>query len=133
MDRTTASAIYQRDFGSAKWQTTLAWGRNKPSHGEATDAYLLESAVQFARSHTFFGRLERADKNELFLEGDPLEHETFRVGKLTGGYIYDVLTSRHFKLGVGGLASWYSLPGELQAAYGDSPTSYMVFARIKIQ
>ena len=73
VDRTTASAIYQRDFGG-QWQTTLAWGRNSPTHGEATDAWLLESAVSLQQAHTFFGRAERADKNELFLEG-PAEGE----------------------------------------------------------
>jgi uncharacterized cupredoxin-like copper-binding protein len=132
VDRTTASAIYHRNFASARWQTTFAWGRNKPSHGEPTDAYLLESAVLLSRRHTFFGRLERADKNELFLEDDPLHGQTFRVGKLTVGYVHDFFAGKYFKLGVGGLVSGYSLPGELDAAYGSSPTSYMVFARIKL-
>src|SRR6185295_6126891 len=49
VDRTTASAIYQRDIGGARWQTTLAWGRNQPSHGDTTDAFLLESALLFSR------------------------------------------------------------------------------------
>ena len=129
VDRTTASAIYHRDFGSTKWQTTLAWGRNTPSHGEATDAWLLESAVSFSNTHTIFGRAERAEKNELFLDG----HETFRVGKLTAGYVYDFSAQRHLKLGVGGLVSKYSMPGELDSAYGSSPTSFMLFARAKIQ
>ena len=133
VDRTTASAIYHRNFGAAKWQTTLAWGRNKPSHGEPTDTYLLESAVAFAKAHTFFGRVERADKNELFLPGDPRDHETFRVGKLTAGYVYDFVTDGHFRVGLGGLVSRYSLPAELHPDYGSSPTSFMIFARVKIQ
>jgi uncharacterized cupredoxin-like copper-binding protein len=132
IDRTTASAIYHRNFASARWQTTFAWGRNKPSHGEATDAYLLESALSLSRRHTFFGRIERADKNELFLEGDPLEGETFRVSKLTLGYVHDFFAGKHYKIGAGGLVSGYSLPGELDSVYGSSPTSYMVFARIKL-
>jgi uncharacterized cupredoxin-like copper-binding protein len=101
VDRTTASAIYHRNFDSAKWQTTLAWGRNKPSHGDTTDTYLLESAVSLAKTHTFFGRVERADKNELFVEGDALEGETFKVSKFTVGYVYDFLRDGHFKIGVG--------------------------------
>src|SRR6266540_3983416 len=44
INRTTASAIYQRSFAAAAWQTTFAWGRNAPNHGDATDAFLLESA-----------------------------------------------------------------------------------------
>ena len=133
VDRTTASAIFQHDFGGARWQTTAAWGRNKPSHGDATDAWLLESSISLSKTHTFFARAERADKNELFLPADPRDHETFTVGKLTGGYIYDFPTDGHFKVGVGGLASKYSLPSELDPVYGSNPTSFMLFARIKIQ
>jgi uncharacterized cupredoxin-like copper-binding protein len=131
IDRTTASVIYNRPIGGNNWQTTLAWGRNAKTGQEATDAYLLESAITVSRVHTFFGRLERADKDELVATGDPLAGETFRVGKLTLGYIRDFLVARHFKIGIGGLASRYSLPGELQPSYGN-PTSYMVFARLKI-
>ena len=133
VDRTTASAIFQHDFGGARWQTTAAWGRNKPSHGDATDAWLLESSISLSKTHTFFARAERAAKNELFLPADPRDHETFTVGKLTGGYIYDFPTDGHFKVGVGGLASKYSLPSELDPVYGSNPTSFMLFARIKIQ
>src|SRR4051812_1232412 len=133
VDRTTASAMFQYDFGDAKWQTTAAWGRNKPSDGNATDAWLLESSISLSNTHTFFARAERADKNELFLPGDPRDHDTFTVGKLTGGYIYDFATDGHFKLGVGGLVSKYSLPSELDSTYGSNPTSFMVFARIKIR
>jgi uncharacterized cupredoxin-like copper-binding protein len=133
VERTTASAIYQRNFGSAKWQTTFAWGRNKPSHGDSTDAYLLESAIALGKTHTFFGRVERADKNELFLEGDPREGETFKVGKLTMGYVHDFRSGGHFKIGLGGLVSAYSLPDELHPVYGSSPMSFMLFARIRIQ
>jgi len=129
VDRTTASAIYHRDFGSTKWQTTFAWGRNSPSHGDATDAWLLESAISFRNTHTIFGRAESADKNELFVGS----HEAFRVAKLTGGYIHDLSVQRHLKLGVGGLVSKYSMPAELDSAYGSNPTSFMLFARLKIQ
>jgi len=131
IDRTTASAIYNRSFAAAIWQTTLAWGRNAPSHGDATDAFLLESAMRMAQTHTFFARAERADKNELFPAGDPLADQTFRVGKLTLGYIYDFPSDGHFKIGIGGLISRYSLPSALESSYGN-PTSFMLFTRVKI-
>jgi uncharacterized cupredoxin-like copper-binding protein len=131
VNRTTASAIYHRDFGAAKWQTTVAWGRNAPSRGQATRALLLESAIQVSKTHTFFARAERADKNELFLPGDPRDHEKFQVGKLTAGYVYDFPSDSRFRFGVGGLVSRYSLPAELHSVYGSSPASYMLFARIK--
>jgi hypothetical protein len=36
------------------------------------------------------------------------------------------------KIGVGALVSGYSLPSALEAAYGPHPTSYMIFARLKL-
>jgi uncharacterized cupredoxin-like copper-binding protein len=131
VDRTTASAIHNRALGANNWQTTLAWGRNAKTGHHATDAYLLESAVTLSKSHTFFGRAERTDKDELFPEGDPLAGETFRVGKFSLGYIYDFPIERHLKIGVGGLVSRYSLPSVLESSYGN-PASFMLFARVKI-
>ena len=124
--RTTASAIYHR----GSMQTTLAWGRNAAGH-HTTDTLLLESAVRLRRVHTLFGRIERADKNELFPEGHPLDHETFTVGKLSVGYLYDLPREGRLRLGIGGLVSRYSLPGALEPHYG-SPTSVMLFARARI-
>jgi hypothetical protein len=133
VDRTTASVIYHRDFGSARWQTTAAWGRNAPSHGAATSAYLLESTLSMRKTHTFFARAERADKNELFLPGDPRDHDRFRVGKLSAGYVYDFPTQGRIALGLGGLVSKYSLPDALHSTYGSDPTSFMLFARVRLQ
>jgi hypothetical protein len=131
IDRTTASVIYHRPFGAADTQTTFAWGRNAPSHGNATNALLLESALRLSRSHTFFARAERMDKNELFPDGDPRAEEDFRVGKLSVGYIYDLPREGHLRIGVGGLVSRYRLPGALAPVYGD-PTSFMLFLRAKL-
>jgi hypothetical protein len=131
--RTTASVMYNRPLGSGNWQTTLAWGRNKPDDGAATDAYLLESSLAISKTHSFFGRAERAGKNELFLPGDPLAHETFQVTKVSLGYLYSFPATGHFSVGVGGLVSGYALPNELDSAYGSNPTSYMLFARVKIK
>ena len=132
VNRTTASVTYNRSWGANNWQTMLAWGCNAASTGTTTDSYLLESAVSFLKTHTVFGRIERSDKNELFEPGSPLADETFRVGKLSLGYIYDFPPVGHFKMGIGGLVSKYSLPGELDSSYGSDPTSYMLFARVKI-
>ena len=133
VNRTTASAIYNRSWAGTNWQTTLAWGRNSASTGTTTDSYLLESAVSFSGVHTVFARIERSDKNELFDHGSPLADETFQVGKLSLGYIYDFPAADHFKVGVGGLVSKYALPGALEPHYSSDPTSFMLFARVKIR
>ena len=130
LDRTTASAIYQ----TGRTQTTFAWGRNTPrggDHGHATNAYLLESSLRMS-DHTFFARAEHAEKNELFPPDDPRSEDTFRVGKLTLGYVYDLPREGHYKIGFGGLVSRYRIPSELRNEYGN-PTSFMLFARVKIK
>lgn len=132
VNRTTASVSYNRPYAGNNWQTTLAWGRNAASGRAPTDAYLLESALNVAKSHTFFGRAEWVEKDELFLPNEPLAGQTFKVGKLSLGYVYDFPTASHLKFGIGGLASKYSLPSDLVPVYGH-PTSYMLFARVKIQ
>lgn len=132
VNRTTASALYNRPFDGGNWQATFAWGRNAASTGATTSAYLLEGAVTLSRSHTFFARAERAQKNELFAHGTPMAEDTFSVGKLSLGYIHDVSLHKHFKVGVGGLVSKYSMPDSLDSAYGSDPASYMLFARVKI-
>jgi hypothetical protein len=131
LDRSTASAIYHHAFGAASLQSTVAWGRNAPSHGKASDTLLLESALRLSRSHTFFARAERAQKNELFLPADPRAEERFNVGKLSLGYLYDLPRESRYRIGVGGLVSRYRLPDALDSAY-DDPTAFMLFARVKI-
>jgi hypothetical protein len=133
VNRTTASAIYNRNLRGNNWQTTFAWGRNATSEDVTTDGYLLESAIKVVNTHTVFGRLEHVGKNELFLSGSPFDGQTFQVSKLSAGYIYDFPTQYHLKMGVGGLVSGYALPGALRETYGDHPVSCMLFARIKIK
>jgi hypothetical protein len=132
VSRTTASVTANLPYGANNWQTTLAWGRNTPSSGRASNAYLLESALSVGKSHTFFGRAEHVDKNELFLPGNAMADQYFAVGKLSVGYIYDIPSNTHYRFGVGGLVSAYSVPNELWSTYGSSPRSYMLFVRMKI-
>ena len=54
--RTTASASYNRMLATVQWQTTVAFGRNAPDIGAASDAWLLESALIVSDAHTVFGR-----------------------------------------------------------------------------
>lgn len=141
--RTTASATWNRALGPGRtWQTTFAWGRNRHSGGDhhaaparaqdeaPSDAFLLESALQWRR-WTAFGRAENVDKDELFLEPDPLAGQRFNVSKLTlGGYHSVPLGPIAFDLG--GLVSGYALPRAAEARYGGHPTSFMLFSRLRI-
>jgi hypothetical protein len=129
--RITASVIYNVPLASGNWQTTFAWGRNDKQPGDATNALLLESALRWNR-HTVFGRVEHTEKDELFLEEEPLHHETFGVSKFSLGYVYDIPITQHVKLGVGAVGSAHAFPSELNAYYDSSPLSGTIFTRLKL-
>lgn len=131
-DRVTVSAAYHHAWAQGHWQTTAAWGRNRNDPGRDLDGFLLESAVNVARTHTLFARAETAEKDELFPHGDPLHGKPFSVQKASVGYIYDFPEWRHAQCGVGGLASLHWLPERLERAYDSRhPFSFMLFARVK--
>jgi len=130
--RTTASASYNLPFDHGNWQTTFAWGRNNNQPGNTLDAFLLESAVSWYR-HTLFARAESAAKDELFQAPSPLAGDVFHVSSFSLGYVYDIAVAEHLELGFGAVGSLYDLPSAIQPAYGSSPTSYMLFTRLKIK
>lgn len=132
--RTTASATYNRAGADGRnWQTTFAWGQNAKSPGHTLNALLLESAASVGASgrHTVFGRAERVQEDELFLEGEPLAGRVFTVNKLSAGYIYDFLEKGGARFGVGGVGSVAILPSPLDPSYGKSPFSWMLFLRAR--
>jgi hypothetical protein len=131
-NRATVSAIYNKPFGCENnWQTTLAWGQDANKPGHTLNGYMLESAVNLRLKHTFFGRLERVQKDELFEPPSPYVDEVFTVNKLSVGYLYEFPNWYHAKPGIGALVSAYALPSTVQSAYSH-PVSYMLFGRISI-
>jgi hypothetical protein len=103
---------------------------NNPGHN--LDGFMLESAVVLRDTHTFFGRAERADEDELF-DGTPvLSANAVTVNKISLGYIRDFHVAEHGVFGLGGLVSRYDYPGSLNGSYGSNPTSFMLFARLKL-
>jgi plastocyanin len=131
--RTTASVAYNQPLETGNWQTTFAFGLNNNDPGRSTNAFLLESSLTLQDTHTFFGRGEYVEKDELFEPPSPLAGDVFDVGKLSLGYIYDIPVAKHVKIGIGGLGSVYALPGALDSFYSDDPASAMVFARMKLK
>jgi hypothetical protein len=129
-DRFTVSAIYTQPFGKDNiWSTTFAWGRKMLRPGDTLDGFILETAAIFQKKYTLFARAERVQENELVhLPSVPI----YTVNKLMVGGIYDFYRVNNAKFGVGGLVSFYGLPGELKPFYGD-PTSAMAFIRLKIE
>jgi hypothetical protein len=133
--RATASGSYHAKMGSAQCQSTLAWGRNekRSPEGEARlPGWLLESSCVMDERHTLFGRFERVKNDELFDEESALHGRAFAIKKLSVGYVYDFAKSGPVKWGVGGLASAYRKPAELDAHYGSHPYSLMVFVQARL-
>jgi hypothetical protein len=137
-NRITASLAYTKQFGDGDlWATTLAWGRKHNSPGNALDGYLAESELIFKNGVTLFARAERVQNDELLERGEIVTgfeppHPVHTVSKVSAGGIYDFVRTRNVKFGIGALASRYGIPDGLKSEYGD-PTSYMIFARLKIQ
>jgi hypothetical protein len=130
--RVTVSAMYNRRFENGNWQTTFSWGRNNKHPGLDTNAFLLESAVNFMRSHTVFGRFEYVQKDELFAEDDQRAGKSYAVKKLTLGYVYDFLHLKRLDLGIGGSFDIHFISDALAEIYSRTPKSYMVFVRVKL-
>ena len=129
--RTTASVTYNRPLADGNVQSTLAWGEARNTPGHRLNAFLAEAALTRG-ANTVFGRAETVEKDELFHEGDPLDGHVFNVGKLSVGYFRTVPAGAHLLLDLGGLVSKYALPSALNAAYGADPTSFMLFARVRL-
>jgi len=138
-NRLTASLSYTTYFNKGDlWATTLAWGRKYNLPGNTLDGYLAESELIFKNGITLFARAERLQNDELLELGEIVTglvttpQPVFTVSKVSAGGIYDFIRTQNMKIGVGALASRYGVPDALKPEYGD-PTSYMFFARLKIQ
>jgi hypothetical protein len=134
--RITASATWNRPFklgnGSGNWQTTFAWGRKEEHPGRSLDGWLVESAAGLGRS-TVFARAETVRKDDLFLAPSPLVGQAFQVSEATLGYVYDVPVGKHVAFGLGLQGTLDLVPTRLKTAYGDDPTGFMPFLRLKVR
>jgi hypothetical protein len=133
-DRTTVSAMHDGTIGdSGRWETTLAWGRNRNRPGHTLDALLAEAAFEFNERHLALVRVEGVEKDELFPPPDGRAAEVFDVGGVTLGYRYDFLRRKHGALGLGAAGTFTLLPQELYDSYGTFPVSGVFFLRAALR
>jgi hypothetical protein len=130
VDRTTASATYNRPLPRGNWATTFVWGRNRRDEG-SSDGFLLETNYNWAERNYLFGRIENVDKDELFRHPDPRAERQFNVTAFSLGYARDIGRSKGFETALGAMATVYAKPGSLGRVYGDFPVSAYVFLRIR--
>jgi hypothetical protein len=131
--RSTASAMWSHRNAAGTLSAMAAWGRNSSRPGAPLDAVLVEGAGELGGRHTVFGRAERMEKNELFPDGDPRAEDVFTVGRISGGYIREVLRSDHLEIGVGAMGSAALVPEPLKSVYGDTPLSASLFVRARLR
>ncbi|PYS50089.1 MAG: hypothetical protein DMF68_08255 [Acidobacteria bacterium] len=138
--RTTASVSYNKPFKDGNWASTLIWGRNHVSRTGAVanlNGYTAESTLNFLRRNYIYTRLELADKNELLRQEDRArlgineEHPSFRIGAYTFGGARDIWNTKHLSIALGADVTFYSKPAVLDSVYGNRPTSYHFFLRIR--
>lgn len=128
--RTTASLHYNNGNGLA---ATAAFAAKNRIPGETLTAWLAEASWDLTDRHTLFGRFENARNDELFPDhDDPLHDEPFRVSKLQAGYAYTLPLGDVAALSLGGSVAKFFKPDALDAAYGDNPMGYTVFAKLTL-
>jgi hypothetical protein len=118
IQRLTASATYHRTTpANVIWASTIGWGRNAESGGDATNAVLFESSVTVRNRDAWYGRFEWAEKSGHDLAVP--DHGIFDVTKLQGGYTRYLTSWKGLTPGVGGAFSLGIVPGSLQPIYGN--------------
>ncbi len=127
--RTTASIGY----ATGGLATTVAFSAKNKLPGRTLTAWLAEANWDIDRHHSLFGRAENVANDELFPNpADPLNDQSFRVTKVEGGYAYRLPLVGPFNLALGGSVAGYAYPAALEAAYGRSPISYTLFAKLSM-
>jgi hypothetical protein len=140
--RTTASLEYTRplDSGNA-WSTSVIWGRNHQTLTQRNlNSYLAETVYPIGKRNFLTGRLELADKDELFADTPDLEAQldrtagsTFRIGAYTAGYTRDIPLFKDVETGIGANATAYTLPAAIKPYYGDRPWGVNVYLRLRLK
>jgi hypothetical protein len=137
--RTTASLHYG-ERGDRPLAGTFVWGHNSEDHG-TFNSWLLEGAYQLTARDQVWARGEVVDKDRHLLQFKDASEEdvidTVPVRALTIGYLHDFVLLRDVKVlrdlnvGVGADLTFYGVPEELEATYGESPVSVHAFARVR--
>ena len=132
VQRTTASAMANYTLSGVRIDSTAVWGRNMPSSGVTTDAYLIDMAAHFDRWHTIFGRYEHVTKPDLLPLAATADAPEPIVTKISIGYVFELPPSHHLQYGLGLAASLESIPPAWTGAYGKDPHSVTIFARARL-
>ncbi|MEO7190238.1 MAG: hypothetical protein ABI051_04220 [Vicinamibacterales bacterium] len=121
VNRITASATYHRLIGARLSATTVAWGRNRET-GEATSAFMAETALDLTDRDVLYGRGELLQKTAQELVLPLATDESFTVQKYQVGYTRWLARLRGIRTGVGGSVGVSIVPAALAPFYGGRAT-----------
>ena len=130
--RTTASAIYNKQFNEQRdFAGAFIWGQNY-ANGERTNSILFEGNYNFFRN-AVFGRLETIQKSGHDLVLAPiLDHDIFRLNALSLGYIRDLIKDKGIDVGLGGMFTASFNPMALTPYYGGTAHGgWQIFLRLR--
>ncbi|HVW04684.1 MAG TPA: hypothetical protein VHB78_06725 [Vicinamibacterales bacterium] len=130
--RTTASATYHRRTSRGLWTTTAAWGVNR-EHGESSQAWLAETAVDVSASDVVFARAECVQKSaaDLALPDSGAPSDASGIIKVQAGYTRWLAAAAGLRAGIGGSIGVARVPSTAVPAYGSkSPIEMSVFFRL---
>jgi len=138
--RVTSSLQYNRALNRGNWAAAFIWGRNHVSEPGAIrnlNGYTAESTLNFLDKNYVYTRLELVDKDDLLRASDRVSlgitqsHPSFRIGAYTFGAARDLWTTNKISFAVGGDLTFYSKPSILDPLYGNNPTSWKIFFRLR--
>ncbi|MBC2777447.1 hypothetical protein H6P80_07410 [Parasphingopyxis sp. GrpM-11] len=100
--------------------------------GPTLEAFLIEANWNIDNHHTVFGRFENVENDELFDHDSPLHEIPYRISKFQAGYAYRLPLADNLNVALGGTVSAFAFPNALEAAYGDNPMGFTLFARFAL-
>lgn len=139
--RTNASLEYAKPMPQGSWSSSLIWGRVHNTYSKHNlTAYTAESVLPIGRQNFVTGRIDIADKDELFADEPAVEElpdsfygSIFRIAAFTLGYTRNVNLFRYVETGVGANIEAYSVPHQIERYYGDHPVGGNVFIRLRFR
>jgi hypothetical protein len=128
--RSTASLLYEGHIGPWTASTTAAYGRNTPTAGWRTDAWLVDEALRVGDGQVLYGRMERVGYDEL--PGTPPLTQPPVVVKRSLGYQADIARWGAIRFALGAVGSRFAIPGPLVSSYGTAPDSWTIYVRARV-
>lgn len=120
--RVTSSAAGNMQFWEgSNLASTLIFGMNLPTKGNATAFGLAEFDFDLTRNHTVFGRVEGGTKTgEQLVLAHIVDEKTFGLGAFSLGYAFRFPDIWKFKASVGAVGTVNLAGAELGSYYGDT-------------